>query len=347
MFSDKNIIEKIDVSQFDILQGLLYAVNPDFILNCVGITKRKAEIKNVGEAALNNILQERLNGKYLSLGDFLRRVDGKKVNKRVLESLIKVGAMSTFGKRKLMLNRLDEIKSLINSSKSYKDQQNLFSDTSLKQEKDFKLSSGDEYEEIEIKKFEKELMGLSLSGKSINEILAKCITFSSLKISELYKQEIREDRLKITGIISEIRVIITKKSGKEMCFIKLEDETGNLELVVFPDIYEKYKNEIFENKIVIVEGKYDDRNDLPTIIVEKLFSINDEGDKVYINIPGNIDPGRLKLLKEYFMKIPGDNSVCLIFETNNLSKNIPIKIMWTPDNARIISEIINGKDLTS
>jgi len=333
-----------DVNESDI--GFTIVEDKDSIYK-ISIRFGLNAIKNVGEAALNNILQERMNGKYLSLGDFLKRVDARKVNKRVLESLIKVGAMSTFGKRRSMLSHLDEIKSVINSSKSFKDQQNLFSETSLKQEKDYKLESGEEYEEFEIKKFEKELMGLSLSGKSINEILAKCITFSSLKISELLKKEIKENRLKITGIISEIRVIITKRSGKEMCFIKIEDETGNLELVVFPDVYEKYKNEIYENKIIIVEGKYDDRNDIPTIIVEKLFSIKDEGDRVYINIPGNIDPNRLKLLKKYFLNIPGDNSVCLIFENTNISKNIPIKILWTPDNAKIISEIINGENLTS
>ncbi len=305
-------------------------------------------IKNVGNAAIDSILSERKNGMYTSFVDFLKRVDNRKVNKKVLESLIKVGSLSNFGKRNTLLFKLDEIRNKIATVKSSKNQQALFSESSIdNKDKSYDLSEGIEFSDNEIQIFEKELLGFSLSGKSIHEMLEGLSSLSTHKISEVDRNLNLASIIKIAGVISEVKTIVTKNSGREMSFVKIEDDTGNIELIIFPSIHEKYKGILFENCPVVVAGKINSKDEDISMIVDTIETKNETENELLINIPQETDIQRLKNLKSFLLSIPGSDNVCLYFEKSKIKKRIPIKINWNEENARIISQILTGKDLTS
>jgi DNA polymerase-3 subunit alpha len=304
-------------------------------------------IKNVGEAAIDSIIYEREKSGVKSLVDFLKRVDNRKVNKKVLESLTKVGALSSFGKRRVILEKLDEIRSKVSGGKYSKNQQTLFSESVDSNRDSYELSSGDEFTENEIMSHEKELLGFSLSGRSVHEMIEKLVAYSTHKISDLERYEVYKNTIKIACVITEVRIIITKSSGKEMSFVKIEDDTGNLELVVFPSTYEKYKGVLFENNSVVVGGKINNKDENISMIVETIETPDTSSNELLINIPSSIDIERLRKLKSFLLTIPGDDRVCLYFEKSKTKKIIPIKILWNEDNAKVISQILSSEDLTS
>lgn len=300
-------------------------------------------IKNVGNAAIESILGERSNGNFTNILDFLKRIDNRKVNKKVLESLIKVGAFSSFGKRSTLLKNLDEIRSKVTRSSEDKNQQALFTESENQSATELLIdySQGDEFSEEEIGNFEKALLGLSLSGKSVNELLENIKGFADCNISELTSFEEKHSQINIAGVISEIRVIITKKSGQEMSFIKVEDETGMLEVVIFPSVFDKYKNMLNEGKAVLIKGKVDERNEKPSFLADEIQFETDEK-LINIVVKDSTDVENLKNLKDFLISIPGENSVCLLFEKNNYKKILNLKIDWNEDNAKKISGILNN-----
>lgn len=305
-------------------------------------------IKNVGNAAIESILSERDNGKFISILDFLNRVDNRKVNKKVLESLIKVGALSAFGKRNILLQNLNEIRSKVATGRSSKNQQSLFSDKTNDGKKTiYEFSEGNEFSDNEIQLFEKELLGFSLSGKSIQEMIIGFSSLSTHKIGELDKNENYTNTIKIAGVISEVKTIVAKKSGREMSFVKFEDDTGKIELIIFPSIYEKYKNILFENLPAIVAGKINTRDEDVSIIVDSIETIGKSDNELIIKIPEKTDLNTLRKLKTFLLSIPGNDKVCLFFDKSNTKKNISITISWNEENAKIISQILNDENLAS
>lgn len=332
-----------DINESEV--GFTIIANPDS-LDGNAIRFGLNAIKNVGNAAIESILNERKNGVYTSFVDFLKRVDNRKVNKKVLESLIKVGSLSSFGKRNILMSKVDGIRNKISSGRTSKNQQALFLDKISDSGDDFDLSEGDEFTEIELQTFEKELLGFSLSGKSIHDMLEGYSYLTTHKISDLDRNIYSSNNIKIAGVISEVKTIITKNSGKEMSFVKIEDDTGTVELVIFPSIYEKHKDIIFENFPIIVEGKINTRDEDISIIVENIKTKKDSENELLINVPNNTDLERLRQLKTFLLSIPGSDNVCLYFEKSNKRKLLNIKIAWNEENARIISQILHD-NLTS
>ena len=160
-------------------------------------------IKNVGNAAVESILGERANGRFKNILDFLKRTDSRKVNKKVLESLIKVGAFASFGKRSTLLNHLDEIRGKVTQNSTNKNQQALFTtpNNDLDSETLVQYYEGDEFSEEEISAFEKALLGLSLSGKSVNELLEKIKAYADCNISDLSSFEQQNGTVKIAAVM--------------------------------------------------------------------------------------------------------------------------------------------------
>ncbi|KKR11528.1 MAG: polymerase III, alpha subunit protein [Candidatus Woesebacteria bacterium GW2011_GWA1_39_21] len=300
-------------------------------------------IKNVGNAAVESILGERANGRFKNILDFLKRTDSRKVNKKVLESLIKVGAFASFGKRSTLLNHLDEIRGKVTQNSTNKNQQALFTtpNNDLDNETLVQYYEGDEFSEEEISAFEKALLGLSLSGKSVNELLEKIKAYADCNISDLSSFEQKNGTVKIAAVISEVRIIITKKSGQEMSFMKVEDETGSLEVVIFPGVFEKYKNTLNEGRAILIKGKVDEKNDKPAFLADDI-QIEPDEDIITIVIKDSNDVESLKRLKKFLLTIPGRNGVSLLFEKNNFRKKLSIKINWNEENARQISSILNN-----
>ncbi len=232
-----------------------------------GIRFGLTTIKNFGEGIANVIIEERKrNGKFKSLEDFLKRVKDKNLNKRSMEALIKCGAMDKLGERGEMLENLDEILSYSKElSKESTDQNSLFSGDV--EASHLKLSPTKSATEKDKLAWEKELLGLYISGHPLEQFKEKLE--KAKKIIEIKKENRSGFSTIIAGHIDDVRIIRTKK-GDEMAFIRVSDLTETLEIVAFPKIFEKNKNDLKIGKCIAIKGKLNKRNDELSMLADAI-----------------------------------------------------------------------------
>ena len=302
-------------------------------------------IKNVGSVAIELILGARKAGPFLSFMDFINRVDGRKVNKKVLESLIKVGAMDSFGKRTALINAIDIVKTKLSKSKDNNGQSGLFSEEDEEKVSVFVNDSNivdnsvDEYSDEEKENLERDLLGFSISAKPISELLDPLESEITHKIFELNPEEQKGKEVKIGVVIREVRVILTKKNNSEMAFVKAEDTTGSIDIVVFPKLYQNVKNLLVDGKVVIVSGKVDSREDEISFLAEKMEEVKPASGHI-IKIPEDTPKEKLMELKKLFEENSGENEVSLFFEKDK--KKIVAKqiVNWSESLQLQIQEIL-------
>ncbi|MFA6275074.1 MAG: OB-fold nucleic acid binding domain-containing protein, partial [Candidatus Paceibacterota bacterium] len=228
-------------------------------------------IKNLGTEIAKFIVAERKkNGLYLDLGDFLTRIKHKNLNKKSLEALAKAGALDSLGEsRGKILANLEEILSFNREeTKSNVNQTSLFGlMTNNAPRLTLKLREAEPIEPRLKLAWEKELLGLYVSGHPLDNHREK---FNKKENTICYLKNKAEGFPVITGgIIGEIRVIFTK-NNKQMAFFKLLDFNDMIECVAFPDVFEKYKNLLVEDKCVALKGKLNHRNGDPSVLMEAI-----------------------------------------------------------------------------
>ncbi len=231
-------------------------------------------IKNVGEAAIRTILEARAQGPFTSFNNFCERVELGAVNKKTLESLIKAGAMDAFGNRALLLASLSETTERITKQKKQKQegQESLFDeDTEVK--KGSSTISELEIEDFSLGEklaFEKEFLGFYLTAHPQAENLQQIKTMISHEFELLEGQN---DGVQVTvgGIVENVKRIFTKKTQAEMAFLSISDEKGlAIECIIFPKVYELYRDILLTDTVLVFEGKLDQKNDKPVIIVNAI-----------------------------------------------------------------------------
>jgi DNA polymerase-3 subunit alpha len=233
--------------------GALFEVEEDQIRYAL------AAVKNVGESAALSIAEECMeNGVFSSLHDFTSRVDLRLVNRRVMESLIKCGAMDAFEEsRRTIFENIESALSYGGSVQGdkLKGQSSLFEELGQEHSSDdfYQMQRFDEWDEAELSENEREVLGFYFKAHPILKYSALVERFSAPRIGEL-KEIPGETKVSIFGILSSIKVITTR-DNKEMAFVSLEDQTGTIEAVVFPSVYEKYRQYFNEKKVVVVTGK--------------------------------------------------------------------------------------------
>lgn len=311
-------------------------------------------IKNVGNAAIDAILESREDGRFTSFASFLSRVDGRRVNKRVLESLIKVGGMSQFGSRAALLASIDTLREKTAKPRGDDNQQGLFATDDLKKTESAEVIVNldvKEFEREEIESLERQLLGYSLSAKPISELVGQLEFQSTHKIFEISPDELYTDLVRVAGVITEVRVITTKKSGAEMAFAKAEDGTGTMELVIFPKIFKDTRDFWVQGQPLLIVGKVDTRDETPAILVESietLASLNEKKEReVFIKIPKDTDTTALKKLKSLLMENLGDQTGYLMFdnpETGGIGKRVKLsfQIAWNETLAKEISQVLEN-----
>lgn len=222
-------------------------------------------IKGVGEAALAGIVTERERGKSFSnLYDFCQRVDMKKINRRVMNSLVKAGAMDSLGGHRASLEA--SLSKALQIAEQHRDnsdsgQNDMFGLTSVDHtnEVDEPLIEIDPWTEEQLLIAEKETLGLYLSGHPIDRYIDELSRFIPKRISELDAPESkgykRNEKPVITaGLIVAIRTMKGKNGGR-MAFITLDDQTARLEVRVFAEVYEQYQAQLQPDKLVVIQGK--------------------------------------------------------------------------------------------
>jgi DNA polymerase-3 subunit alpha len=302
-------------------------------------------IKNVGKAAIEAILEARKNGPFGNFADFLARVDGRRVNKRVLESLIKVGALQAFGKRAALLASVDEIKSKVGKRTGNEGQQGLFG-------KEEVMSAGssqvlhqelEEFNDEELQNLERQLLGLSLSAKPISEVIEELIQYRTHRIYDLSGDETTiNSNVKVAAVVSEVRVIITKKTGAEMAFVKIEDDTGTIDLVVFPSIYQQTRQYWIEAKPLLISGKVDQRDETLSLIVAAVDTpetAQTRQNTFAITIPEDATKGDLQELKKLLTAHPGSHEVTLVFAGSGEEIRLNFGVAWSRELSAAIAHL--------
>ncbi len=322
-------------------------------------------IKNVGQVAIDIILQSRSQGPFISFTDFCLRVDSQKVNRKVLESLIKAGAMDKFGKRAAILAVLDKIRELGTSISKLKNsgQSSLFG---IDEKVDHSDSFPDieEFEKSQMLGLEKELLGFYLTEHPQAEKLAQIGNLISHRISELYAENFSGQRVVLGGIVESVRTVVTKSSNQQMCFAKISDLSKSVEAVVFPKVYSTTTQVWQPDNLIIFSGKVEIRdskngeeeepsNQEITILVDSASLFTDTDTKpsptphqkpIEIIISKGTSQTILVQLNTLLQNHKGNTPAELFFSNNGSSKIIPLPygLNWTPDLQESVSELLNS-----
>jgi DNA polymerase-3 subunit alpha len=235
-----------------------------------------AAIKGVGAAAVQSILDARdTDGAFTDLLDFCERVDG--VNRRLLESLIKAGAMDCFGLRRAQLfDMIDE--ALARAQQTQLDrkhgQGSLFEFMAPEADNPLSLTPPDlpEWEARELLSYEKELLGFYVSGHPIAEFEDLLRTYQLEDIAEV-KELDDGSGTRTGGLITEVSIKRSKKDNRPWAILSLEGMEAGIECMVFADAYAEFGDLINPENVVFVEGTLSRRDEEdPKLLVDKIFS---------------------------------------------------------------------------
>lgn len=265
MTSDQDNLDRLSIEISECRNMGLKVVNPDVNQSFVEfavvpgehtIRFGMAAVKGVGTGAVEEILRAREDRPFESIADFAKRVSTRKVNRKAWESLAKAGAFDAFSHRSDILFNLDTI--LGYASKLQKEalagQADLFGglEQAIAIPQISLLPAPEKHTEKEWLVWERELLGLYLSAHPLDTYTAyfeeQCVPLNSLKVEHDKKAVI------VGGVISSIRQIVTK-TGSKMAFVKLEDKSGEGEVVVFPNLFEEIGSLLLQDVVVRVSGK--------------------------------------------------------------------------------------------
>jgi DNA polymerase-3 subunit alpha len=306
-------------------------------------------IKNVGDVAVENILSVRENKEFESLNDFFSRVDNRKCNKKVIESLIRVGAMDTFGKRSAMLAVYDEIRSKATEKQKHlaSGQGGLFDTLSSNQKvviKD-KLPQMDETPQAEMLAAEKELLGLYLTEHPLANALKEVHQEADIQIGSIDPIIHSQQKIRIGGLVNTIRKVLTKKRNSEMIFVTLEDDSASIDLVVFPSIYEQTRDMWVEDKVLIVQGKVNERDGKVSFLVDDAYPVSSGSSKkaIQIIIPRGISKETLTQVGVVLKENPGSQRAQVIIPNGGNDKilDLPYTINYSDVVKRKINILLN------
>ncbi len=315
-----------------------------------------AAIKNVGLLAIQEIIKARKSGAFRDLFDFCRRVNTRLCNRRVMEALIQCGAMDSLpGHRTQKLAMLDEA---IENSSTYLRQQSarqmsLFTEE-LEEDVEKRLQHYQQiapYTQREKLQMEKELLGLYLSGHPLDQYQGVLAQARTHRIAQL-ADERDQQRVRISGMITEIKRIKTKK-GEAMAFIKLEDETDAIEVVIFPRLFHQVLPLLQEDQLIEVMGNIDLQEKGVKLIAQACRELPksqlSEPSKVFIRL-GEEDenPPKLEKLKQIFINHRGTTPVYLYYERTRKLFELPITkygITLTEECSRQIKQLLGPEAL--
>lgn len=362
---------KISVLQPDVNESFVeFAVVPDGDNRSAAIRFGMAAIKNVGTNAVEEILRARQGGKFVSLEDFFERVNTRTVNHKALESLMKAGAFDRFGERSYLLHNLDVM--LAYGQRLQKErasgQIDLFGNAIedvVTTKPQLRLDSPSTLVPMRDQLvWERDLLGLYLSQHPL-EAFELLLAEQTVPISTL-KPEHDGKAVSVGGAVQDMREIVTKK-GQKMAFVKVVDQSNELELILFPSIYQQTIGIWERDRVVIIKGKVtakdregnitsevkvlvDDAREVTpeqasayqetgrkrqtpkankkvVAIVAKQAAAATQTTRVYIRMEQSDDHETLRSLKQALDQHQGDTEVVLVLGADKQIIRLPMRIM--------------------
>lgn len=226
-------------------------------------------VKNTSRNSVDVLIEARREGLFKNINDFIQRVDLRKIGKRTLESLIKVGALDSLGPRSSLVEAMDWLITL--SDRHFKIQESgqlTIFDTGNVTEEEICLppvAAMDPHERLD---WEKELLGLYLSGHPLTPylpLIQKQITHYS---AELHDSEPKQT-VSIAGLVKRLRRILTRKE-EPMGFVTIEDLQGDVEVIIFPRVWQTVERYIREGEVLVVQGKLQIEDEDVKILAERI-----------------------------------------------------------------------------
>ena len=291
-------------------------------------------VSRMGHNTVDMIVNERReNGNFVSLWDFMKRVDMNLMNKTVFENLIKAGAFDEIMKnRARLLNALPKFLEAIQNVNSVKktNQLSLFdidggtNDDAVNAEPE--MPEVNEYDEHTRLEYEKEVTGLYISGHPYESYQEKLSAFTNCSISDLRNWKGSNVKPCTGGIIASMNQKNTKK-GDTMCIMQLEDSESSIDVVLFPSMWNDFKDLLTIGTACIIEGRIDDRGQL---IPDKIITSDDLDDNAgaqrYIKLRLSLNGGELPNVKDFvcalnsskgkekvILELNGEDETCSVF----------------------------------
>ncbi|MBU8920862.1 MAG: DNA polymerase III subunit alpha [Bacteroidales bacterium] len=286
-----------------------------------------AAIKNMGEKAVSHIVKMREAGPFSDLYDFCDRVDLRQINRRVIENLIQSGAMDKLpGTRAQKMASLDMMISRAQKVQSVRDRGQTFLDLLESEEGGavVQLEIVSDWDESDMLNREKESLGFYFSGHPLDryrEMLSKIVNVDSLSLSGKKDRE----EVVLAGMISEVKMILDRK-GNPMAFVTIEDFQGSYEVIVFSSCYEKRREMIQKDNLVVIPGKVSikDRGDTK-IIADRVYSIDEAlkylSRRLYLTLrEGVFGEKELEGLQEIVHRYSGERELIFHWQSNGNRK---------------------------
>lgn len=306
-------IELCKRMDIQILPPDINASSANFSVDGKAIRFGLAAVRNVGEAAIQDITMARKqDGAFNSLLDFCMRVDMGKVNKRVMESLIKCGAFDSLGaKRSQLLAILDAAVGI--AQREQKDAMNgqigLFGEEIMGDAAEIKLPKIEEVSEAERLEWEKDTTGFYITGHPLDRFRRKLDNLP--RIVTLEKGIVEDKQLvRIGGLLLETKRITTKK-GETMCFATLEDYTARIEVTVFPRVFYQNVNLLVPDTAVVIQGKIDSADEKVKILADRIWPLKEYLPEYYLQLPDEKAAEKKAALQEIMQAHHGTHTVFL------------------------------------
>jgi DNA polymerase-3 subunit alpha len=308
-------------------------------------------IKSVGRPVINALVEEReKNGTYRSLKDFIERLTGI-VNKRAIENFIKAGALDCLeGNRRQKMNVYGQIVDSIAQEKknSFAGQMSLFDLVSDEDKKDFEIRMPNvgEYDKEMVLAFEKEVLGIYLSGHPLEGYRGIMDKMISAKTTDFQPDEesgipkvYDGQKVIIGGMITE-RTIKYTRNNKVMAFLTVEDLVGTVEVVVFPRDYEKWQTLITDDARVFIQGRVNAEDDRPSkLILEKVHSFEDIPREIWIQFKDKAEYSATEAeLQSFLQSASGTSAVVIYLKDVKAMKRLPAAFCIRI-NEEILSEL--------
>lgn len=315
-----------------------------------------AAIKNVGKGVAEAIVEERkANGNYSSFEEFLQRLGSNVLNKKVVESLAKAGALDRFSDRSEILSGIDLVIKFLsdqNKRETQKgaDQPDLFANLAIKLEvTKLTLPKVESISKKQKLAWEKELLGMYISEHPLKD-LANLIREQGTPIVDISETQV-DKKIKLAGIISSIKKIITR-SNEPMAFVSIEDETGKIEVLVFPKILKNNTLLWQMDNIISVVGRVNNKDGVLKIIAEEARSLEGEKTKsaktkptkFVLELSGRVKKEQLLEIKNVLEEFPGSLKVILKINRSSGTEEIKTKtqVKDSPDLKKKIKAFIPG-----
>ncbi|MDQ0214987.1 DNA polymerase-3 subunit alpha [Oikeobacillus pervagus] len=307
-----------------------------------GIRFSLGAIKGVGVAALREIISARKDRSFHDLFDFCLRVSPSAVNRKTIESLVFSGAMDDFGvDRATLLASIDPALAHVEIVKPFQDEQSDLFDG----EEFFPKPKYTEVDPLTLEhqlSFEKEVLGLYLSNHPVTPYKDVFSVLSTVSIIDV-KEGMRNIRLGV--MMNDMKTIRTKK-GEVMAFLTLSDDTGDIDAVVFPEVYKRNSAKCQKGKIGLLEGKIGKRNGKLQFIVSAVFQLeeaiewtNEAKQRLYLKINDhNETKDILNQVYSILKKYRGNTVVILFYESNHRTIQLRRK-NWVEPNDSCLEEL--------